>query len=140
MASNRPTEGIFSVEAIEAKSIYLVDGSGTTRASMNCASNEGDKRGHVVIHLYDQSGRPRLTVQVDDEEGASIALFNQNNSPCVSLGAFNNRGNGVTICDNEGLPRLVAGVGDIGDGETGNQLTELTVINSEGKVVWSLDG
>ena len=56
------------VDWLKAKVIYLVDDTGTSRAKLSCGT--GERRGHVVVHLYDGDGKPRLTLQVDDKEGA----------------------------------------------------------------------
>lgn len=140
MADNRSIDGKLSVDLLEARAIHLVDESGAVRASCSCAADDTEKRGHVVIHLYDRDGRPRLSLQVDDEEGPSVSLFNQTNSPCVSLGVMNNRGNGISICDSEGKPRIRAGAGDVGSTGAAKQAAEIIVRNSDGDVVWAIDG
>ena len=127
MSTDGQDDGIIRVEAIEAKAIYLVDSSGSPRASLTCSEGGGQNHGHVVIHLHDQNGI-RLSLQVDDKEGASISMFNQSASPCISVSALNSRGNGITICDSEGRPRINAGI------ENGDSSADITVLNPDGDV------
>jgi hypothetical protein len=137
MPNNSSADGMLRVDALEAKAIYLIDSSGAARASLICASNNGEKHGHVVIHLYDREGRPRMSLQVDDEEGASVALFNQTNSPCISVGVFNNRGNGLTICDAEGKPMIDVGASGSEVSGAKESRAEISVLNSVGEQIWS---
>jgi hypothetical protein len=137
MENNNPDDDkLLSVEALEAKAIYLVDDAGATRASLACGT--GERRGRIVVQLYDGDGRPRLTLQVDDDEGASISLWNQTNSPCVSLGVLNERGNGITICDTQGRPKIIAGTTRLGMDGIEKSITEISVINSKDEEIWSV--
>ena len=126
MSDSGGTDDVVRVSRIEAGQIDLVDESGNTRATLACSSAEN--RGHVVLHLYDQTGAPRLSLQVDDKEGPSISLWNTTSSPCISLGVLTG-GNGITICDREGKPLIVAGV----PAERGEP--EVTVSDSSGAII-----
>jgi hypothetical protein len=130
MVNNRSEDDVLRVTRLEANKIRLIDDKGTSRAEMYCGSGDEKKDGYVVVHLYDGERRPLVTIQVDDE-GASISLFNERNAPCVSLGVFNERANGITICDHEGNPRISIG---------GDQTMELSFRKADGEECWQVEG
>jgi len=124
-----------TADAVETGAILLVDESGTQRAVLTCSTNEQSNEGHVLVHLYDGKGRVRMTLQVDDKEGPSVSLFNGTCSPCVSLGVAEGRGNGLTVCDSQGRPRIHVGVNDVETSD--NQYAEFNIRDSQGRVFWS---
>lgn len=124
-------------DIVEAGAIRLVDENGKTRAELMCRSDEEKNDGFVVVHMYDDKGRPRLSLQVNDKEGPSVALFNGKNSPCVSLGVFEDRGNGVTVCDGEGIPRFSAGTRVDESTSALKDDVEVEIRDDEGRIIWS---
>ena len=124
-------------DVIETGAIQLVDENGKMRAEVVCSPDEQSNDGFVVFHLYDGKGRPRLSLQVSDNEGASVSILNGSGSPCVSLGVFEGRGNGVTVCDNEGKPRFHVGTNVENVESASEQYVEAEMRDSAGQVIWS---
>jgi hypothetical protein len=129
--------GKVTADVIETGAILLVDQDGRIRAQLMCNSDERESNGFVVIHLYDGNGRPRLSLQVSDNEGPSVALFNGKASPCVSLAVFEDRANGITVCDGEGIPRFSAGTTVDNLTSAREQSVKLELRDSEGQIIWS---
>lgn len=126
-----------TADVIETGAILLVDEKGQKRAQLTCMSSDHCEDGYVVAHFYDGAGRPRITLQVN-EEGSSIQLWNRLNSPCVSLGVIEERGNGVTICDAEGKPMINLGANGSEASGPNRSNAEVTLLDSSGKIVWSV--
>lgn len=124
-----------AVDVLEAKEIVLVDMQGRERASLACSGGENS---HAVIHLYDEEGRPRITLQVNDRGNPSICLFNQQNSPCVSMSVNDRRGNGLTICDSEGKPCIMAGIPGPDSDDPRGPAPEITVVDELGHRMWTV--
>jgi hypothetical protein len=136
MAEEQKAQRKVTADVIETGAILLLDEKGKKRAQLACMSNDHCEDGYVVAHLYDGDGRPRITLQVS-EEGASIQLWNRSNSPCVSLGVIQERGNGITICDAEGKPMIDLGASGSEASGPNKSDAEISVLNSFGEEVWS---
>lgn len=103
----RRTPSKLSADVIETQAISLVDATGKQRAIITCGLDD-ENRGFTVVHLNDDQGRPRITLQVDDAGHPSIVLFTADNATAVSFAA-NSVGNGLAIngvggCISLGVP------------------------------------
>ena len=99
---------VVTADVIEAGMIVLVDDSGKRRAELSCKSEQHCEDGYAIAQLFDGDGRPRITMQVN-QEGASIQLWNRSNSPCVTLNVADERGTGIVVTDSAGKSRFQAG-------------------------------
>jgi hypothetical protein len=124
-----------SIDVVEARAISLVDGSGAERVSLSCSDEDG---GFAVIHINDGKGRPSLTIQVDDRGHPSICLFNQDNSPGISLVVNNERGNGMSIADPSGQPCIILGAPGPESDDPRSPHPDFTVVDRHGQRVWSV--
>ena len=127
-----------AVDVIEAQQIILVDEYGTQRASLSCSGGDGDAGGYTVIHIKDDEGRPRIMLQVDDQGNPCICLFTRNNSPGVSMAVDHGHGNGLTICDSEGKPCIMLGIGGPDSNDPRSPEPEITMIDEHGRKVWTV--
>lgn len=123
-----------SVDALEARSILLVDEHGKRRASLDCSAADGRSGGHTVMHFYDEAGQVAITFQVAGSNGTSVTLWNRNFSPAVSLAVNHSDplgGAGVTIADRLGRPHLLAGVSESGSSEAVGPSAEIVIVNGD---------
>lgn len=103
----RPKKVITDV--VETQCLVLVDEYGTERANLSCFGGDGGSGGHVVVHLNDDRGRPRMSLQVDREGNPGICLFTSGNSPAVTVAVNGDRGVGISIADLDGKPCIEIG-------------------------------
>ncbi len=96
--------------------------------------------GFTVIHVNDDTGRPCITLQVDDHGNPSICLFTRNNAPGVSMAVNSGRGNGLSITTSEGKPCIMMGVPGPELGGPRAQTPEITVVDEQRHRVWSVFG
>ena len=128
---------VLTADVVEAGMFVLVDEQGKRRAKLSCMSDEHCKDGYVTAQLLDGAGKPRITLQVNDE-GASIQLWNRSNSPCITLNVADERGTGVVVCDLDGKGRFQVGSAR---NDTSDKLdVRMEIINSDGKVTLSEPG
>ena len=60
---------VLTADVVEAGMFVLVDEQGKRRAKLSCMSDEHCKDGYVTAQLLDGAGKPRITLQVNDEGG-----------------------------------------------------------------------
>lgn len=127
-----------AIDVIEAQAFVLVDEYGTERASLSCSGGNEGAGGHTVVHVNDDMGRPRITLQVDDRGNPSICLFTRNSAPGVSMVVNTGQGNGLSITDSEGKPCIMVGVPGPESDDPRAPTPEITVIDEQGRKVWSV--
>src|SRR5688500_20384271 len=93
-------KSLVTTDVVKARAFVLVDESDHVRASLFCSTGKG-REGFTVLHLNDGAGRPRITLQVHDNNEVGVLLFTEKNTIGVSLG-LSNHGNGVSIEDSDG--------------------------------------
>jgi hypothetical protein len=125
-----------TVDVIEARSIVLVDEAGNPRVSLACSNGQGEKS-FTIIHLNDDSGRPRITLQVDGNGNAGIVLHTANNASGVSI-AVNDAGNGMSISDSEGQPGISMGFPGPNSNDPRGNRPNIDVVDLTGKRTWSV--
>ena len=125
-------------EIVETQGIVLVDDAGCQRASLSCQSATDSEPGHTVCHLFDKSGVPKMSLQVLDNEGQQITLFNpDNNSPAISISSKNGKGNGITITNGDGFPLISIGIHGQSS-QLAPNTTEFTISDQQQSNKWSL--
>ncbi|MDM4019636.1 hypothetical protein, partial [Roseiconus lacunae] len=69
MANKRPKRQSkkLSIDVVETQAIVLVDEYGTERAKVSCSGGEGGMGGMTAVQINDDTGRPRLELQVDPQ-------------------------------------------------------------------------
>jgi hypothetical protein len=127
-----------NVDIVETQAIVLVDEFGTERASLSCSGGDGGAGGHTVVHLHDDEGRPRITLQVDDQGNPSMCLFNCSNSPGVSMAANGDRGNGLKICDADGKSVIMLGIPGPESDDPRGPKPDITVFDEQGGTQWTV--
>lgn len=138
MAKKRPKRQPkkLSIDVVEAQQIALVDEFGTKRASLSCSGGHGGGSSFVVIHLNDDQGSPKISLQVGSDGVPSICLFTPNNAPGVSM-AVNPEGIGMSISDTEGKPCIQLGVAGPKTQDPRGPGPEICVHDEPRKAVWS---
>lgn len=137
MAQKRPKRQPtkLTIDVIETRVLSLVDEFGNQRANLFCSSGE---QGMTIIQLNDDSGRPRLELQVDWEGNPSIRLMQANGQLGISMAANRGNGNGISICDAEGAPSVRLGISDPNNTRDPRAPhSELTVVDPFRKRGWS---
>lgn len=139
MAKKRPKRQPkkLTVDVVEARAFVLVDEYGVERASLSCFGGDGGTGGWTVIHINDDDGRPRLTLQVDDHGNPSLCLFTRNNSPGVAMAVNNGHGNGLSITDWQGKSCIMLGIPAPESNDPRGQHPDITVIDEQGRRTWS---
>jgi hypothetical protein len=99
-----------SVDHIQTRSLSLVDERGKERATFACRASEGGADGYSVLHFNGADGAPRLTFQLNDNDGPTITLFGSSGRVLLSLHVKDDVGNGITVCDASGYPLIQIGV------------------------------
>jgi hypothetical protein len=132
-ANREPSK--LTAEVIAARAFVLVDESGRERATLSCGVGEDGT--FTVIHLNDDEGRPRITLQVGDKGDSSIILFTSGGGTGVSLAATGT-GNGVWIADAEGRPCIMAGVPGSDSHDPRGPGPKLDVLDEDRKRTWSV--
>lgn len=142
MAKKRPKRlpKKLAVDVIEAQLIVLVDEYGTERARLSCSGGDGGAGGYTVVHVNDDTGRPTITLQVDDRGNPSICLFSRSSAPGVSMAVSRELGNGLSISNTEGKPCIMMGVPGPESGDPRGPTPEITVIDEKGRKTWSVFG
>lgn len=140
MAKKRPKRqpSRVSVDVLETRAIVLVDEYGSERVSLCCSGGDGGKGGSTVIHINDDRGRPRLTLQVDSLGNPSICLFTPENAPGISLAVNHDHGNGIGITDVQGTSQIVMGIPGPKSNDPRGCQPDITVIDARGGRVWSV--
>ena len=76
--------------------------------SLFCQGGDGGLGGYAVFRLFGDDGRPRVTIQVD-RVGVVINLCSEEGRTLVGFGS-NQDSTGMCINDEDGQPRILAGV------------------------------
>jgi len=103
----REEEKTISADVIEARSIRLVDESGKVSIELS-TSQIGDGVRLTVIQIFDDNGKPRLELQVCNDE-AGIRIVDKSDKASISL-ATREDGSGMSLRNAEGSLSIVAGV------------------------------
>ncbi len=111
MSKKRPKslESKLSVDAIQTRSLSVVDESGTERIQLSCFPN-GNSASLAAIQMYGADGRTVVVIEVDAQGNSNITLFDKQNAPGASIGVNSNDGNGITVADSEGKPVIMIGM------------------------------
>jgi len=126
-----------AVDELEVRSISLVDERGKQRACLVCAPGQ-DGSGFTFLHLIDDAGCPRLTLQVDGKGIPSIALFPPTGGPCVSM-SVNEGGSGLSIWGSENdAGFLMLGVAGPNGNDPRGPGPRLDVVDPKGRRSWSV--
>ena len=121
-----------AIDLVQARSFVLVDEQGHERASLSCSSENG---GYTVLHLNDNDGRPRITLQIDGNGNPGLILFAADNSPGVSL-AVKDDGSGLSITRGDN-PSIIS-IGVPGPSNARGSHPSIDVIDSAGHRTWSV--
>lgn len=123
---------LFEADCVSTKYLSIVDDQGRERACLTCRSED------VQFDMKDTSGRPRVTIQLNDSE-AHVMLFTEQNAPAISIGLSGERGNGMQIGrPGDGRPHIFLSVpGEGGRGDLGSEPAVL-VVDSEGRREFTL--
>lgn len=124
-----------TADVVTAKSFVLIDDENRERASISSVPS-GDN-GAVVVQLSDHVGRPRITLQVDDDGNTSIGLFTESNAAAVSLAIDRDRGCGIVVGDASGVPCVQIGVPNVGSEEFLDGAPHVIVSDHDGHPLWS---
>ncbi|MDB4731541.1 hypothetical protein OAF74_01755 [bacterium] len=124
-----------AIDQIEARSLVLVDEYGNQRANISCSGGEDGVSGYVGIQLTDHTGRPVISIQVDDEGNSNIQLCNVNNSSGVSM-AVSERGNGLSINNSEGKPCIMMGAPGPKSDNPDAPSPRVAVLDTAKKKIW----
>ena len=128
--TNTPNDPHLSVNTLEVRELRLVNSKGELRATMACsASGTGDEL--TVFQMFDEAGTPRIELQVS-EEGCVVRLNTLGDSQGVSIGASNNRGNGLSINRDDNRPAITMGVSHPDSGDPRGEYAELTIHDDDG--------
>ena len=122
-----------AADVVEARRISIVDPSGRERISLACDEAAG---GFAVVHLFDDRGAPRMTLQVDSEGNPSVSLWTAGNHPAVSISVNADRGNGIGVADGAGRPCVEIGVPAPGADPRGDH-PNVRVHDLDGRRSWS---
>lgn len=127
-----------TIDVIEARAIVLVDEYGNERVTVSCNAGADGIGGFAVIQIKDDSGLPRLELQVDGQGNACIRLITPNGGSGVSIAAADGQGNGMSIADFEGKPCISLGVPHPDSGDPRAPRPAIDVIDEHGQRVWSV--
>ena len=128
--SSAPKDEKLSVDTLEARCLRLVNSKGDLRATMVCS--EGGSGGDLtVFQMFDDSGTPRIELQVSDE-GCVVRLNTLGDSQGVSIASSNDRGNGLSINRDDNRPAIAIGVSNAESGDPRGEYAELIVYDDEG--------
>ena len=127
-----------TIDVIEARAFVLIDDYGNRRAELSCCVGEGGKEGFTTIQIYDDTGRPRLVLQVDSQGTPSIALFDSMNHPSISIAVNEEFGRGISVSDAEGNRCISLGVAGLGSNDPRGPHPRIDVVDIPGKRQWSV--
>ena len=127
-----------TIDVIEARSFVLIDDYGKPRVELSCCVGEGGKEGFTMIQINDDTGRPRLVLQVDPKGTPSIALFGSMNDPGISMAVNEELGRGISVSDAEGNRCISLGVAGPGSQDPRGPYPRIDVLDIPGKRQWSV--
>lgn len=139
MAKKRPKQRPkkLSVDVVETQSIVLVDDYGTERAAIYCTGGDGGQGGMTVVRINDDSGRPRVEIQVAPDGTPSIRLSTPNDGAGVSMSVNSKSGNGISIGDYKGDTCISMGV-DSSDSQNPNgSRPDIVLFDHDKQIAWS---
>ena len=97
---------------------------------MSC-HNEKSGGDLTVFQMFDDSGTPRIELQVSDE-GCVVRLNTPKDAQGVSLASSNRRGNGLSINRDDNTPAIRIGVSHPESGDPRGEHAELIVYDNSG--------
>lgn len=103
MSKHRDKTKKLEADVVTARSFVLVDEKGKSRGEF---STYGDA---VVLHLTTKQGEPMLTLQLDDNDFPSIALFSKGGKIAISFASGKNS-TGLGISDPNGSSGIEIGM------------------------------
>ena len=121
-----------SADSVTAKRFYLVDDEEQVRAALRTSPD-----GFVKFDLNDTKGCPRIQLQLDSTGNPSLSLWTSDSTLCCQISSNETSGNGLTISDIEGRPKVIIGVPERGSDVAGSEEAEITVLDREGQIIWS---
>ena len=105
--SQAPKEKL-ELDKLEVQELVLTDSKGQQRAWI------GLEAGQPSILLFDDSGRIRLGLGLDNDGSPQIGLSNVAGIPVLNLAMDGDGNMGLLVVNEQGLPRVVTGVGSDG--------------------------
>jgi hypothetical protein len=116
-----------SIERLEVGMIVLVDEQGVERAMLTCST--GPEIGCATwLHMNDEQGRPRLSLQVN-ELGSSVCLYSQNDAT-LSMKASEAHGVGIWVSDRASNSSVSIGVPGPKSGDPRGIHPDITVMEA----------
>lgn len=126
-----------NIDELEVRQISLVDEYGTCRASLSCSGGDGGISGFTSIQINDDTGQPRIELQVGSDNNPGIMLNMPNYQPGISMSANDGQGNGMSIYDHEGRPLVMLGVSHPDSDDPRSPHPEVVVLDPGKRRAWS---